>query len=73
MFTLSISPPILNLTLGISLDQFTEQGYLPQIDLKQYWLRTKDYIPLEDITESKPTNITLMFYPYWYYKAFMES
>jgi len=48
-------------------------GYLPMLDVEQFWLRTKDYVPLEDITNDKPVNITMQFYPYWYFYFILEQ
>ena len=47
--------------------------YLPILDTSQFWLRKKDYIPLEFNAENNTINTTFYFNTYWIYKYMIES
>jgi len=54
----------------------TENGhkiYKPIIDVKQWWLRKKDFIPIDNEYENKTVNVTFEFNTYWIWKYMMES
>lgn len=60
-------PPQINLTLIDNLKIFQ-----PIIDTKQFWVRKKEYIPLEETYEQEQFNITVNFNVYWSWKYMLE-